>query len=264
MASIDTASRELLVGYYLENQSTVALAKAHGISQPTVSRRLRQATDRLREKLCGHGITVTAVVLMGLLKENVVQAAPPLVMRELGKMALAGSSAVGATSTSAATQASRSLLLRLFNRARLKVVSALVLCTSTLVYVTHQWEGGKKGGAVPTTPIIRVNSYSPENTLITLERFLTNGNRQGLQACFARSPNLTSQITFLQRLGPPLSVLKREEVDGRVRIFGALRVMQPFQRTKGAEIIRWEAGDPYEFYTELEHIAGQWKIVHIE
>ena len=75
------------------------------ISQPTVSRRVESGVSKLRETLRKRGVMVAATALISLLTENAVEAAPALVMKELGKIALLGTTAASSGSSTAATGA---------------------------------------------------------------------------------------------------------------------------------------------------------------
>ncbi|MBN1124622.1 MAG: sigma-70 family RNA polymerase sigma factor [Sedimentisphaerales bacterium] len=102
--------REILVQHFFEGKSMSQIATERDVSQPTVSRRVDAAVEQLRSKLHKRGIIVTGVTLGTLLLNNAVQAAPPIVIQELAKMAIVGSTAavaggtasVGATAGSAA------------------------------------------------------------------------------------------------------------------------------------------------------------------
>lgn len=104
LALLEEEPRALVVEYFLENKSMTDIAAARGISAATVSRRVNAAVTQLRAKLRSFGLVVGAGVLYSLLQENVAHAVPSSVVRELGKMALAGREA--ATGLQAATAAS--------------------------------------------------------------------------------------------------------------------------------------------------------------
>ena len=61
---------------------------------------------KLREKLRGRGIIVAIATLGGLMGENAVEAAPAIVLKELGKMALAGATTAAGTGVGSAAAAS--------------------------------------------------------------------------------------------------------------------------------------------------------------
>jgi RNA polymerase sigma-70 factor (ECF subfamily) len=81
-------SRDVLLLHYLQGQSTVQIAAAHGVSQPTISRRLAGALELLREKLREKGISAGIVPLQAVLLHSNV-ATPEALRITLGKIALA-------------------------------------------------------------------------------------------------------------------------------------------------------------------------------
>ena len=95
---LDADTREILIARFFEGHTMTDVAESRGISHPTVSRRIEAGVTSLRMTLQKRGIIVAAVSLMGLLGENAAEAAPAAVLKELGKLALAGPAAAGATS----------------------------------------------------------------------------------------------------------------------------------------------------------------------
>lgn len=98
--NLDDQMREVLILRFFEGLTTTEIAKKCSISQPTVSRRLESGVGLLRHKLKLRGIVVPTTVLMAMLTENIVKAAPALVMKELGKIAIAGGHAAAAAASS--------------------------------------------------------------------------------------------------------------------------------------------------------------------
>ncbi len=98
--NLDPELRDILICHFLEGHTTRAIAAMRGISQATVSRRIESGVEQLRAKLRRRGIIVAVGALSALLGENAVEAAPRLLLTELGKIALVGGSA--AVSTTAA------------------------------------------------------------------------------------------------------------------------------------------------------------------
>ncbi len=80
--------RELLVLHFLQGRSTVRIAADHGLSQPTVSRRISEALELMRDTLRGQGIQVAAAPLQTLLLHS-SRVVPQAVRAGLGKIALA-------------------------------------------------------------------------------------------------------------------------------------------------------------------------------
>jgi hypothetical protein len=101
MTEIDPEQRDVLVQRFLQGESTIQMAAAEGVSQPTISRRVEGALEHLRERLRQKGVGVAAAVL-GTMMAATSQEAPAMVMVELGKMALV-TSGTAAASTATAT-----------------------------------------------------------------------------------------------------------------------------------------------------------------
>ena len=105
--NLDPELRDILISHFLEGRTTRAIAAMRGVSQATVSRRIESGVEQLRARLRRRGIIVAVGVLSALLGENAVEAAPHLLLTELGKIALVGGSAV--VSTTAVTGTSTGL-----------------------------------------------------------------------------------------------------------------------------------------------------------
>ncbi len=94
--------RQILISHFLEGRSTREIAKTQGVSQATISRRIESGVELLRAGLRRRGILVAAGTLSLLLGEHAVQAAPPALFTELGKIALISGS-LAATTTGVGT-----------------------------------------------------------------------------------------------------------------------------------------------------------------
>jgi RNA polymerase sigma-70 factor (ECF subfamily) len=81
-------ARLLLIRHFLESKSQSDLAEELNTSQPTVSRKIDSALELLRKGLRKRGLLVGSAFLIGFVSENMVEAAPPAMVRELGKMTL--------------------------------------------------------------------------------------------------------------------------------------------------------------------------------
>jgi RNA polymerase sigma factor (sigma-70 family) len=103
---LDDQTRQILVQYFFEARTTTDIAAEGGISQSTVSRRIESGVTGLREKLKRRGIIVAAAALGSQLTQNAVQAAPTVVLKELGKIALAGAQAAEASAVGSAAAVS--------------------------------------------------------------------------------------------------------------------------------------------------------------
>ena len=102
---LDDQMRQVLIQRFFEGKTTTDIAANQAVSQATVSRRIEAGIAKLRDKLHNRGIVVTAITLGGLLSGNIVEAAPAFILKELGKMALAGASSAAASGTAATASA---------------------------------------------------------------------------------------------------------------------------------------------------------------
>ena len=93
LENLDDQTREVLILRFFEGLTTTDIAKKCNISQPTVSRWIESGIELLRLKLKSRGVFVSAAVFITLLSENIIKAAPVSIMKELGKIAIAGSKA---------------------------------------------------------------------------------------------------------------------------------------------------------------------------
>jgi len=88
--------REVLLLHFLQGRTTAQIAVAQGLSQPTVSRRLNEALESLRQILRGRGIQAGLAPLQTLLLHS-NRVAPEALRYGLGKIALAKASMTGTT-----------------------------------------------------------------------------------------------------------------------------------------------------------------------
>jgi len=102
---LDDETRSILISHFFEGRTTKDIAADNAISQPTASRRIESGVMQLRTKLHNRGILMAAGALSSLLAANAAEAAPAIVMKELGKIALAGAKAAAASTTAAASTA---------------------------------------------------------------------------------------------------------------------------------------------------------------
>ncbi len=90
--------RDVLILHFLERRTTVQMARALGVSQPTISRRIATALEQLRQNLRARDVTVGLAGLQGMLAHG-APAAPLPLLHSLGKMALAHAAASGTAKT---------------------------------------------------------------------------------------------------------------------------------------------------------------------
>lgn len=101
LLELDETQRVLLIRHYLQGCSQSDLAAETGQSQATISRRLGEAVETLRERLRRRDIVVAPALLVAGLGSDAAAPLPPAVAGELGKLAIAGVvPAVGSTAWS--------------------------------------------------------------------------------------------------------------------------------------------------------------------
>lgn len=88
LASLDEESRELLIQHFLQGKKQEVLAVELGMSQATVSRKIKTGLEKLREQLKKKGVIISGTLLGTLLISSISEAAPLGLLNELGKMAL--------------------------------------------------------------------------------------------------------------------------------------------------------------------------------
>ena len=104
LGQIDDQLRQVLVKHFLEGLTTRQLAEEIGVSQATISRRVNAGLDSVRAVLKKRGIIIAAISLSGLMAQNAAQAAPAVLVAELGKMSLVtGGTTVAGTIATAMT-----------------------------------------------------------------------------------------------------------------------------------------------------------------
>ncbi|MHC4387150.1 MAG: RNA polymerase sigma factor [Planctomycetota bacterium] len=102
---LDNETREILIRHFFEGRPMADIANQMSVSQPTVSRRVDSGISKLRETLRKRGVIVASATLVSLLTESAVEAAPALVVKELGKIALLGTTVASSGAKTAATGA---------------------------------------------------------------------------------------------------------------------------------------------------------------
>lgn len=164
---LDRETRDILIAHFLQGQTTRQIALLHGVSQATVSRRVDAGVTLLRAMLRKRGILVAAGVLTTLLGRNAVQATPPALMQELGKMAIVGGhAAAGAAGVSALQTLTAGVLTGMKAKAVAVAVVAVIGAGSIATYrhatrvpasqttvVTRSPTQKKPSRAVVSTPV---------------------------------------------------------------------------------------------------------------
>jgi hypothetical protein len=94
---LDDESRELLVRHFLQGTPQAELAEEAAVSAATMSRRVKHAINDLRQRLLKRGVTIAPAVLLLLCARHAAEAAPAVLMGELGKMAMVSGAATKAS-----------------------------------------------------------------------------------------------------------------------------------------------------------------------
>ena len=125
MSRLSTSDRTILLLRYWQDQTTIELAAALGITDDTARKRLSRATDRLRKLLTREGATVSAATLGPLLSANVLTPAPT----HLTAKVLSGAAGKALATGSAATAKGTGILMATL---KAKTVAAAVIAFATL------------------------------------------------------------------------------------------------------------------------------------
>ncbi|HUU68906.1 MAG TPA: sigma factor-like helix-turn-helix DNA-binding protein, partial [Planctomycetota bacterium] len=97
--------REVVVEHFLRRRTQAEIAKEIGVSKMTVSRRLQDGIEQLRQNLKRAGVVASAAVLAALITENASAAAPAALAASLSKLTIIAAAESGATAGTAATAA---------------------------------------------------------------------------------------------------------------------------------------------------------------
>ena len=193
---LDEQTRSILIQRFFEGLTTKDIAFRETISQPTVSRRIESGVRRLRDSLRKKGILISTAALFGLLGENVIQAAPAVVLKELGKIALVGSQAAAAAGAGAAATASSAgaqAAVGVLTGIKIKVVTAAAVA---IVGV---------GSVVTYNQVTRPTKPAPSVTPTATTRYSGGSSAGSLQPVAAQPGPRTGNATQ----SPDLSELER-------------------------------------------------------
>lgn len=183
---LDEQSREILIQHFFEGRTTTDIANEKGISQPTVSRRIESGVAELRTRLHKRGILVAAAALGSLLAQNAVEAAPVLVLKELGKIALVGGEVAAVSEVGGAAVATGTGAKVVFGSV-LAAAKAKIIVAATVVvvaiggvlihkHVTRSVERSRPNSVASTVPVRKpVKNASTASEL--LEKFAENQDK---------------------------------------------------------------------------------------
>lgn len=155
--TLDATSRSLLVDHFIAGKTTSQLAREHGVSQATVSRRINAGLERLRGILRRKGLLVTAVALGTMLAESAAQAVSGSVLGGLGKMAMVGTTRSATAGVAKATALKAGLAL-----------AALIGTLATAAYVRH---ARSSRPLVEPLPIVQVDAAPAIDDVVSLAGF---------------------------------------------------------------------------------------------
>ncbi len=148
--------RELLVLHFLQGRSTIQIAAAKGVSQPTISRRMSEALELLRESLRSRGILAGLVPLQTvLLHSNYV--APVALKAKLGKIALAKAAAGAASWISAESAPSMGL------GGKLACAAVLIALPLGAIWLYDDYASDRSGADRSTVPVRPSLNFIAEN-----------------------------------------------------------------------------------------------------
>lgn len=163
---LDDETRRILIQRFFQGRTTTDIAADSGVSQPTVSRRVESGVAELREILRKRGIIVAAAALGSLLTQNAAQAAPAIVVKELGKIALVGGSAAASGLGGAATASTAAGV----GTGVLATVKAKIIVAATVAVVGVGSVATYNQITKPTEPPASKTSYSrPAATAVRRE-----------------------------------------------------------------------------------------------
>jgi len=149
LGQIDDQLRQVLVKHFLEGQTTRQVAESLGCSQATVSRKVSAGLGSLRAVLKKRGIIIAAISLSGLMAQNAAQAAPAVLVAELGKMSLA---AGGTVATSAAATAITAIKVKIVTAVAVVAIGTGAVVTYNIATKPPQPEAPQTVTIVDRTP----------------------------------------------------------------------------------------------------------------
>ena len=88
MAQLSEEDRLLLIAHFLQGRAQNEMASAAKVSNATMSRRIRSASQALQLKLRDSGVSLSPLMLIGLLHDYGLQALPLSLSTELSKMTM--------------------------------------------------------------------------------------------------------------------------------------------------------------------------------
>jgi RNA polymerase sigma factor (sigma-70 family) len=138
VAALSETDRAAILLRFYEKKTLLEIGQRLGLSEEAAKKRVSRAVDKLRTLLGQRGVALGAVVLVGILVQNTVQAAP----------AALAASVVGASGAATLPALARETLSA-WRSAQIKFVSGLATASVCLVFVTGIASGWFSRHAAP-------------------------------------------------------------------------------------------------------------------
>ena len=158
---VDEAVEELpdkyripLIARYLEDRSCESVAQMLGVSRQLVTYRINKGVERVRGSLKRKGAYLAGGVLVELLEENAVEAAPVTLVAKLGKVALAGPQVAVPAAVLGALSMPATTMLALGK-------AAAALFAAVLLVAGSWWAYSSLREPAPPAPVAQANVSSP-------------------------------------------------------------------------------------------------------
>jgi RNA polymerase sigma factor (sigma-70 family) len=182
---IDKLPEELrapLVLHYLEGRTQGDVGRELGVDQSTISRRLEQGVEKLRERLAKAGVVASVAGLTAMLAAHPAEAAPPALIAATGKMAVAG---VG----------NPAAMPRLFLWKAIIGGTAAILLLALTSYLIYDVMTNKPPGRVETVPLRPAAKTISATKSRTIPGVRTLGWNQEQENTFAGSLQAALAVT---------------------------------------------------------------------
>jgi RNA polymerase sigma-70 factor (ECF subfamily) len=230
LEKLDESVRLLLLDHFLAGKTTGQIAREHGISQATVSRRINEGLEQLRGRLRRQGLLVGTAALGTMLLENTSQAVPAAVSVGLSKMAM-----VGTTGAATGLGGGSAVAVHVGGLKTVLAVATVVAAVSAIGFVHHSRSPAPP--AASSVPIAVNRQTVPEsgtNRPSPAVRATSTRERQPQAETTPVAATAATEQTrepVLRPFGPP------EEVVG----MGGMSVGDPFSGLPTADLTTPEA-----------------------
>lgn len=140
LASLGSQDREAVLLRFFEESSFVEIGAALGTSEDAARMRLNRAMERLRRFYAKEGVAVSAAVLIGLLADRAVQAAPAACAAAVTQIAESANAGVSVGGLSAQVHSQLQGTLKAMTISKLKLAATIgmgVILAGSLPFVTR-------------------------------------------------------------------------------------------------------------------------------